>query len=166
MSDAAAAATGALEAALAKVEDPEIPVALLDLGVLRGVTVDGTRVLVRLRPTRLGCPGRSTMERDVAAAVKTVDPSLTVEVDWELLPWREQDVTPAGKAALESIGYAVLLGGPARCPYCTSEDVRSDGEFGGALCKLPYTCRACGSTFDAMRSALACGHCIREQTAG
>ncbi|TAK72287.1 MAG: DUF59 domain-containing protein [Betaproteobacteria bacterium] len=151
---------------MAKVEDPEIPVALLDLGVLRGVTVDGTRVLVRLRPTRLGCPGRSTMERDVAAAVKTVDPSLTVEVDWELLPWREQDVTPAGKAALESIGYAVLLGGPARCPYCTSEDVRSDGEFGGALCKLPYTCRACGSTFDAMRSALACGHCIREQTAG
>lgn len=162
MTDAAAAATGALEAALAKVEDPEIPVALLDLGVLRGVTVDGTRVLVQLRPTRLGCPGRNNMERDVAAAVKTVDPSLTVEVDWELLPWREQDVTPAGKAALEKIGYAVLLGGPARCPYCASEDVRSDGEFGGALCKVPYTCRACGSTFDAMRSALACGRCVRE----
>ena len=159
MTDAAAAAICALEAALAKVEDPEIPVTLFDLGVLRGVTVDGTRLLVRLRPTRLGCPGRDCMERDVATAVKVVDPSLTLEVDWELLPWREQDVTPAGKAALEELGYAVLLGGPARCPYCASEDVRSDGEFGGALCKVPYTCRACGSTFDAMRSALACGRC-------
>jgi len=159
MTDAAAAATGALEAALAKVEDPEIPVTLLDLGVLRGVSVEGTRVLVRLRPTRLGCPGRNNMERDVAAAVKAVDPSLTAEVDWELLPWRERDVRPAGKAALKESGYAVLLGGPARCPYCASENVRSDGEFGGALCKVPYTCRACGSTFDAMRSALACGRC-------
>lgn len=159
MTDAAAATRGALEAALARVEDPEIPVTLRDLGVLRGVSVEGTRVRVRLRPTRLGCPGRDRMERDVAAAVKALAPWLTVEVDWELSPWREQDVTPAGKAALKEIGYALLLGGPARCPYCASENVRPEGEFGGALCKLPYTCRACGSTFDAMRSALACGRC-------
>lgn len=150
-------AAAAIEAALAQVEDPEVPVTLLDLGVLRGVTVDGARgrVVVLLRPTRLGCPGRDRMERDVAAAVRGVDPGLAVEVEWEPLPWREQDVTAAGRAALKDIGYAVLLGGPARCPYCASEDVKSEGEFGGALCKAPYTCRSCGSTFDAMRSALA-----------
>jgi len=147
--------TSAIEDALAKVEDPEVPVTLLDLGVLRSVTVDADRVVVLLRPTRLGCPGRDRMERDVTTAVHAVDPHLAVEVAWEPLPWREQDVTPAGRAALKDIGYAVLLGGPARCPYCGSEDAKSEGEFGGALCKAPYTCRSCGSTFDAMRSALA-----------
>lgn len=147
--------TASIDAALRVVEDPEVSVTLHDLGVLRGFSVDGDTVTVALRPTRLGCPGRDRMERDVIAAVQAVDPTVAVTVNWEFMPWSEADITPAGKAALSEIGYTVLLGAPARCPYCSSDDVRPAGEFGGALCKAPYTCRRCGSTFDALRSALS-----------
>jgi ring-1,2-phenylacetyl-CoA epoxidase subunit PaaD len=144
---------GRITVAVEAVEDPEIPVTLADLGVLRAIEVDAAGVKVVLRPTRLGCPARDRMERDVSDAVRRVAGDVAVEVDWELAPWTDEDVSPAGKAALAEIGYALLLGGPARCPYCGSDDARRDGAFGGALCKSPFTCRSCGSTFDALRSS-------------
>lgn len=139
--------------AVRAVEDPEIPVALSDLGVVRSVDVDPEGVRVVLRPTRLGCPARDRMERDVTLAVRTVAPDVSVSVDWEMEVWSDADVSEAGRAALGEVGYAVLLGGPPRCPYCGSADTRREGAFGGALCKVPHTCRGCGSTFDALRSA-------------
>jgi ring-1,2-phenylacetyl-CoA epoxidase subunit PaaD len=42
--------------ALAEVEDPELPVAITDLGMVRSVTVEGTEVRVLLTPTFVGCP--------------------------------------------------------------------------------------------------------------
>ncbi len=49
-------------AALAEVEDPEIPViSLVDLGVVRDVQVDGERVHVEFTPTFLGCPALEVM---------------------------------------------------------------------------------------------------------
>ena len=48
--------------ALAKIGDPEIPViSVVDLGVVREVTIEGDRVHVRLTPTFLGCPALELM---------------------------------------------------------------------------------------------------------
>lgn len=148
-----AVSAAAVTAVVRTVEDPEVPVTLYDLGVLRDVVVgqDGVRVL--LRPTRLGCPARERMERDIVFAVRAAAGEVPVEVEWEMRTWTDADVSVVGRTALEGIGYALLLGGPARCPYCDSDDARRDGAFGGALCKSPFTCRACGSTFDALRSS-------------
>jgi ring-1,2-phenylacetyl-CoA epoxidase subunit PaaD len=137
--------------ALAEVEDPEVPVSLVDLGVLRDVEVAPGEVRVRLTPTRLGCPGRDEMTRRVEEAVRRAAPDADVHVEWDMVAWRPEDITEQGADVLAEFGYA-LLRGAVRCPYCQSEAVRAEGDFGGSICKRPFTCRSCGSTFDALRS--------------
>ena len=151
--------------AIKDVEDPEIPVTLFDLGVLRSVEVVGDDIRVVLRPTRLGCPGRDRMERDLISAVQQVDQRYRVAVDWESVAWTDEDVTARGREVLREFGFAVDIA-DAACPYCSSRDVAKQGDFGGALCKLPYNCRACGSTFDVMRSSVPVAVTLRPSIDG
>lgn len=137
--------------AIRRVEDPEVPVTLFDLGVLRSIEVVGLDVLVLLRPTRLGCPGRERMEHDVITAVRRIDARYAVTVNWEDVAWNSAEVSAHGRDVLREFGFATNTQAVA-CPYCSSELVVREGDFGGALCKVPYTCRECGSTFDVMRS--------------
>ena len=59
----------AVWAALAEIPDPEIPViSLVDLGVIRDVEVDGSRVRVEFTPTFLGCPALEVMRRAIVCA--------------------------------------------------------------------------------------------------
>jgi len=153
MTDRRLSADREVTAAVAAVEDPEVPITLADLGVLRSVETDGDRVVVHLAPTRLGCPGRAEMTRRVTDAVQAARPGADVAVEWDMVAWQPGDVTPRGAGVLAEWGYALLAGG-LRCPYCGSADTRTEGEFGGSVCKKPFTCRACGSTFDALRGLL------------
>lgn len=140
--------------ALQGVLDPEVPVTLFDLGVLRGMEEVPGGLRVNLLPTRLACPGRDAMVSRVKEAIGATAPGLEVEVVWESAPWSPALVTQKGRQVLEEYGYSLLDRGgqPACCPYCRSEDVERAGAFGGAVCKSPFTCRSCGSTFDALRS--------------
>lgn len=143
-----------IEAAVGEVEDPEIPVRLADLGVLRSVAVDQGRVLVTLRTTRMACPGRQRMEHDIRSAVARESADLDVEVVWDSAPWRPTDVTESGRQALRDFGYALLSRGTPPCPYCGAAGPRAEGSCGGSPCKVPYTCRRCGSPFDALAGSL------------
>jgi ring-1,2-phenylacetyl-CoA epoxidase subunit PaaD len=145
-------ALSALRRAVATVEDPEVPVTLVDLGIVRDLRLgaDGS-VCVVLRPTRLACPARSEMARRVREAIHSIAPGVGVEVEWELAAWRGDDVSISGRRALLQIGYADPGAETLCCPYCGSADVRREGAYGGAVCKVPFTCRGCGSTYDALR---------------
>lgn len=146
-----AATLDAIRTALSQVEDPEVPVTLADLGVLRAVAMIDGRVRVTLVPTRLGCPGRGEMERRVRHAVKDAAPHLTVDVEWQMTAWDERDITECGRQVLGEAGYVAGVGAAPVCPYCSSERIERTAEFGGSLCKVPYACQSCGSTFDALR---------------
>lgn len=139
--------------AVASVEDPEVPVTLVDLGVVRSVEPSDGGIRVVLRPTRIGCPGRDEMARRVRVAVAGAAPELEVRIDWEVSGWDAGDVSARGTRALMQIGYARPGATDVVCPYCGSPDVRGDGGFGGSVCKTPFSCRACGSTFDALKSS-------------
>ncbi len=143
----------AVRANVDRVEDPEVPVTLTDLGVVREVRVDGDEVRVLLRPTRLGCPAREEMACRVRAAVLAVAPAARVEVAWEMTTWQPRDISPRGAQSLFRAGYAHPLTGRIRCPFCGSGSVRSGGDFGGTVCKTPWTCNSCGSPFDMLRAA-------------
>ena len=137
---------------VAAVEDPELPVRLSDLGVLRSVAFDGERVIVRLRATRIGCPGRHEMARRVRAAVTSVDPDRVTEIVWDNEQWSLDDVSPRGRAALAEFGHVSQAGRDMHCPYCDSVNVERVSEFGGTLCSRPFMCRGCGSPFAALVS--------------
>jgi ring-1,2-phenylacetyl-CoA epoxidase subunit PaaD len=148
--------------ALSEVTDPEIDITLVDLGVLRHAEIADRTVRVWLAPTRTACPGLPEMRRRIEESVVEVMPDATVEVTRELGAWQPSDVSPHGRAVLRAAGYTVAESGVHRavhCPYCDSADVRSEGAFGGSVCKTPFSCRDCGSTFDQLGTG-SCAGCV------
>lgn len=135
------------------VEDPEVPITLTNLGVVREIQFGDDEVVVTLRPTRLACPAREEMARRVRLAVAEAAPVKDVEIRWEMAAWRGTDVSAAGTKVLLDIGYAHPHLTRLLCPFCGADDVRAEGDYGGSVCKKPYTCRACGSGFDKLKSS-------------
>ncbi|KAA9374796.1 DUF59 domain-containing protein [Microbispora cellulosiformans] len=144
--------TDRLADVVAGVSDPEIDVGLRDLGVLRSVSLTDGRIRVHLTPTRISCPAVGEIARRVRSALAEAAPGYGIEIVWERGAWQPAAVTVAGRDALSRGGYRVA-GTASSCPYCGSEDVEQAGRFGGAVCKVPYDCRGCGSTFDVIGTA-------------
>ncbi len=70
----------AVRSALATVIDPEIRRPITDLGMVRSVDVDGSKVVVGLDLTTSACPLRDTLTRDITAAVGALEGVATVDV--------------------------------------------------------------------------------------
>ena len=89
-------------AALEEIPDPEIPViSLVDLGVIRDVTVDGERVRIEFTPTFLGCPALEVMRARSSETVR----ALGGEPDVAVIPddsWSTDRITPAGREKLRA----------------------------------------------------------------
>lgn len=147
--------------ALAKVEDPEVPVSLVELGVIRSIEISNNEVIVTMSPTRLACPAKQRMEQLVLAAISELDIGLSPRIAWQHKIWNPGLVTKKAVASLSSAGYSDPTSAHTQCPYCGSGNVKLCGQFGGAVCKIPYSCLSCGSTFDSIRviEIPACGGC-------
>ena len=112
MSIDAAAATGTLEsrvwAALAEINDPEMPINLVDLGLIYGVDVlDGT-VRLRLTFTAMGCPATDMIVSDIRERL-LAEPgveSVALDVVWDP-PWSSARLTADGREALLAWGLSV-----------------------------------------------------------
>lgn len=141
-----------LNAALDAVTDPEIPVTLRDLGVLRDVVVANGAATVTLSPTRLGCPALGEIARRVQAAAVTSGAVHAVRIVWQPREWQPADITPEGRRALRDAGYSAAEM-ETRCPYCGGSDVETLSTFGGSICRQPLHCRRCGTPFDVLRSS-------------
>jgi metal-sulfur cluster biosynthetic enzyme len=100
--------TEKLWAALAEVQDPEMPINLVDLGVIyRVAELDGL-VEVDLTFTAMGCPASDFILEDVKERLLREDGvrEVRINVVWNP-PWTVARVTQAGRDALESWGLAV-----------------------------------------------------------
>jgi len=97
-----------LWAALAEVQDPEMPINLVDLGVIYGVTESDGVVEVDLTFTAMGCPASDFILDDVRERLLREDGvrEVRINVVWNP-PWTVARVTEAGRDALESWGLAV-----------------------------------------------------------
>jgi metal-sulfur cluster biosynthetic enzyme len=87
--------------ALKGVYDPEIPVDVVNLGLVYEVSVDGGRVAVRMTTTASGCP----VGNYIVAQAKRVIGRLegVKEIDIELVydpPWQESMITEEGRRML------------------------------------------------------------------
>ncbi|WP_170301467.1 metal-sulfur cluster assembly factor [Saccharopolyspora hirsuta] len=135
--------------AVRAVSDPEIDISLVDLGVLRSIALSQHVLRVVLFPTRTGCPGRSVMERRITEAATAVAPGVRLEFDWRPGAWTATSITASGAEDLRAAGYALPDDeGEIRCPYCDSAAVNRAADFGGSVCKRPFSCTTCGSAFD------------------
>jgi ring-1,2-phenylacetyl-CoA epoxidase subunit PaaD len=161
----------AVWAALAEIADPEIPaISLVDLGVIRGFafepqTAGGERLTVELMPTFVGCPAIDVMRQQIGERLTGL--GLADEVVVELTfaePWTSGRITPAGREALRSSGFAppVTIGSTftgdsltvlpiATCPYCASRNTTLENPFGPTLCRAIYHCADCRQPFEAFK---------------
>lgn len=94
--------------ALTDVDDPEMPVNIVDLGLVYGVRQDGGRVTVDLTFTAMGCPAADFILDDIRERLLREPGVEHVEVSvvWDP-PWTAERLTPAGRDALRMWGLAL-----------------------------------------------------------
>jgi metal-sulfur cluster biosynthetic enzyme len=82
--------------------DPEIPVNLVDLGLIYGVKVDDDKVNVVMTLTARGCPAHSFISEQVKQEVAKIAAvkSASVQVVWDP-PW---DISRLSEAARKQLG--------------------------------------------------------------
>ncbi len=151
-------------AALAEIPDPEIPViSLVDLGVVKSVSVDDGTVHVDFTPTFMGCPALEVMQRAMEARIAELGavPAVVVRLDDS---WSTDDITAEGREKLRAAGFAPPTPRPAeklelvqlrrgfRCPYCGSTETRLENLFGPTPCRSIRYCEGCRQPFEQFKT--------------
>jgi metal-sulfur cluster biosynthetic enzyme len=90
--------------ALREVFDPEYPISLVDLGLIRGVEVEGSKAKIKLTYTCMGCPAMDMIQDDVSDRLLEMEgiDEVDIEVVWET--WSRKDITPLGRKQLKDVG--------------------------------------------------------------
>jgi ring-1,2-phenylacetyl-CoA epoxidase subunit PaaD len=146
---------------LEEVEDPEIPVlTVVDMGIIRDVSVANNLTTVVITPTYSGCPAMKTIETDIAEILeeKNVGP---YKIITQISPaWTTDWMSESGKEKLRQTGIAPPVGSSAdkgllmskvktvNCPRCGSADTHLISQFGTTACKALYKCNTCLDPFD------------------
>ncbi len=106
------AAAGPLEArvwsALSEIDDPEMPINLVDLGLVYGVEVGEKWVRLQLTFTAMGCPASDMIMDDIRTRLlhePGVD-QVDIEVVWDP-PWSSSRLSDEGRQTLRAWGLAI-----------------------------------------------------------
>ena len=96
---------------LRQVYDPEIPINVYDLGLIRGVWLEDGVLKVVMTLTAVGCPVAGSVAQEVGYAIQSAVPEaqdVEVEVDFEK-PWDPTQMTPQGREMFKAIyGYDIV----------------------------------------------------------
>ncbi|NQV42193.1 MAG: DUF59 domain-containing protein [Candidatus Marinimicrobia bacterium] len=87
--------------ALRKVYDPEIPVNLVDLGLIYDTTIEDGKVDITMTLTATACPMHTVISQNVKKAVEALDGVSEAEVNivWEPR-WNPAMISPEGRTAM------------------------------------------------------------------
>ncbi len=150
-------------ALLETVKDPEIPaLSVLDMGIVRDVSITDEGVTVTITPTYSGCPAMKAIEDDIISQLR--DHGLhKVIVKMSLSPaWTTDWLSEEGKKKLKEYGIAPPLPTSVeeklvnlphteqkiRCPFCSSDNTKKTSQFGSTPCKAFYFCDGCHQPFE------------------
>lgn len=88
---------------LREVEDPELPISVVDLGLVRGVEIDGASVTVRMTFTSVACPCTHMITEDVTERLLRMPGVDGARVEEVFEAWSREDVSPDGRAVLAAL---------------------------------------------------------------
>jgi len=154
--------TSTIWSILESVEDPEVPVlSVIDLGIIREVSLEEGQPVIVLTPTYSGCPAMDMIRIRIRMALLQHGFS-NVQIRTVLSPaWTTDWMSEKGKEKLKAFGIAPPL--PLQtvchpglfhreeaipCPRCNSYHTTRISEFGSTACKAIYRCEDCGEPFD------------------
>ena len=93
--------------ALKVVRDPEIPINVVDLGLIYNVEIDDEgAVAIDMTLTSMGCPVQDMIQADAELAAMKVEgvKKVTVEFVWSP-PWSPQKMSEDGKKQMRMFGF-------------------------------------------------------------
>ena len=93
-----------IHAALRDVNDPEYPISIVDMGLVRGVEVDGSTARVRITYTSMGCPCQDLIKADVRERLLRLDGVEEVEIEECFEEWRRDHMSRRGVTRLRELG--------------------------------------------------------------
>jgi ring-1,2-phenylacetyl-CoA epoxidase subunit PaaD len=141
--------------------DPEIPViSVIELGIVRDVSVTGNNAVIKITPTYSGCPAMKQIEDDIKSLL--LENGFVAKVEMVYNPaWTTDWISDEAKEKLRKYGIAppehssvdknVLTGKQPRivaCPQCKSTNTEMISQFGSTACKALYKCLDCLEPFD------------------
>lgn len=105
LSRAPAVPRDAAVAALREVLDPELPISLVDLGLIYGVEVAGSTARIELTFTATACPCMEFIREDVRDRLlrETWLDEVVIEEVWDP-PWTRERISEKGRAELRRLG--------------------------------------------------------------
>lgn len=90
--------------ALREVFDPEYPISLVDLGLIRGIEVEGSKASIKLTYTCMGCPAMDMIQDDIHERLLEMEGIDEVEIEVVWPTWSRRDITPLGRKQLKDVG--------------------------------------------------------------
>lgn len=145
---------------LESVPDPEIPVLnVIDLGIVRKVTVADGGIEVTVTPTYSGCPATEVIEKSIVDSLLDKGVGKVVLKRTLSPPWTTAWITKAGREKLRAYGIAPPEEGKGKrallyptmsiaCPRCGETSTTLVSEFGSTACKASYKCDNCLEPFE------------------
>jgi metal-sulfur cluster biosynthetic enzyme len=93
---------------LYEVDDPEMPVSVVDLGLIYGVGVEDGEATVDMTLTYTGCPARDMLLGEVESAAANAEgvEDASVRLVWSP-EWSVEMVTPEGRERLREFGLSL-----------------------------------------------------------
>jgi metal-sulfur cluster biosynthetic enzyme len=94
-------------AALRDVLDPELPISIVDMGLVYDVRVDGAVAELDITFTATGCPCMDFIMTDIRTRLlqePAID-EVQINVVWDP-PWTNQRLTPQGRELLRAFGVS------------------------------------------------------------
>ncbi len=96
-----------IEEAMRDVVDPELGINVVDLGLVYGVTVDGSgHAIIDMTLTSAACPLTDVIEDQTAQALEPVTTSHRINWVW-MPPWGPDKITEDGRDQLRALGFNV-----------------------------------------------------------
>lgn len=153
-------------ALLRTIDDPEMPISIVDLGIVEDVRViseaEETRVEIDILPTFIGCPALPMLEKEITQKVGALDGVTQAKVRFLFEPaWGVDRISDLGRAALQTLGIAVPRraverdgdrdNAPVPCPYCDAIETHMTSSFGPTRCRAIFYCDRCKNSFEQMK---------------
>ena len=95
-----------VEEALRDVVDPELGINVVDLGLLYGVTIEGSDVTLDMTLTSAACPLTDVIEDQTAQSLEGLVSSYRVNWVW-MPPWGPDKITDDGREQLRALGFNI-----------------------------------------------------------
>ena len=136
---------------LETVPDPEIPViSVIDLGVIRDITVKNNYYKITITPTYSGCPAMKTIQDDIKTCLKKNNINNFDFIIKYSPAWTTDWMSKKTKDKLLKYGISppsdITI-----CPQCRSKNTKLVSEFGATACKAFYKCLDCLEPFESFK---------------